>query len=70
MGSHIFPILFVFEIWIIRISVSLSQEGKVTWTVADAVDYKGFPVDKSTTGGWIRAAQILGLFLFSISHVV
>lgn len=35
------------------------MEGKVTWTVGDAVDYKGFPIDKSTTGGWIRAAQIL-----------
>ncbi|XP_075508947.1 protein NRT1/ PTR FAMILY 6.2 isoform X2 [Primulina tabacum] len=28
-------------------------------SVADAVDYKGFPADKSKTGGWIPAALIL-----------
>ena len=28
--------------------------------VADAVDYKGFPADKSRTGGWIPAALSLG----------
>ncbi|KAK9130700.1 hypothetical protein Sjap_011187 [Stephania japonica] len=37
------------------------HEGKIGWTVADAVDYKGFPADRSKTGGWIRAAQILGI---------
>ncbi|OMP07229.1 Proton-dependent oligopeptide transporter family [Corchorus olitorius] len=37
------------------------QEGKMSWTVADAVDYKGFPADKSKTGGWIPAALILGI---------
>ncbi|KAM7265268.1 hypothetical protein ACFE04_002951 [Oxalis oulophora] len=26
------------------------MEGKMTWTVADAVDYKGFPADKGKTG--------------------
>ncbi|GMJ07483.1 NRT1/ PTR family 6.2 [Hibiscus trionum] len=31
------------------------------WTVADAVDYKGFPADRSKTGGWIPAALILGI---------
>ncbi|KAK3212275.1 hypothetical protein Dsin_016981 [Dipteronia sinensis] len=30
-------------------------------TVADAVDYKGFPADKSKTGGWIPAALSLGI---------
>ncbi|KAK1306919.1 Nitrate transporter 1.4 [Acorus calamus] len=33
---------------------------KMCWaTVADAVDYKGFPADKSKTGGWVSAALIL-----------
>ena len=35
----------------------------MSWTVADAVDYKGFPADRSKTGGWIPAALILGLFV-------
>lgn len=30
-------------------------------TVADAVDYKGFPADRSKTGGWVPAALILGI---------
>lgn len=38
------------------------QEGKMSWAVADAVDYKGFPADKSKTGGWIPAALILGIY--------
>ncbi|KAK9947578.1 hypothetical protein M0R45_003195 [Rubus argutus] len=33
----------------------------MSWTVADAVDYKGFPADKSRTGGWVAAALILGI---------
>nr|GMD81585.1 protein NRT1/ PTR FAMILY 6.2-like [Ipomoea batatas] len=33
----------------------------MSWTVADAVDYKGFPADKSKTGGWVPAALILGI---------
>uniref|UniRef100_A0A1J3CK10 Protein NRT1/ PTR FAMILY 6.2 n=1 Tax=Noccaea caerulescens TaxID=107243 RepID=A0A1J3CK10_NOCCA len=37
------------------------MESKGTWTVADAVDYKGQPADKSKTGGWITAALILGI---------
>lgn len=42
----------------------------MTWSVADAVDYKGFPADKSKTGGWVPAALSLGtiastLLLFS-----
>lgn len=37
------------------------MEGKMSWAVADAVDYKGFPADKSKTGGWIPAALILGI---------
>ncbi|KAK7264939.1 hypothetical protein RJT34_32552 [Clitoria ternatea] len=37
------------------------MEGKMSWTVADAVDYKGFPADRSKTGGWAPAALILGI---------
>lgn len=33
----------------------------VSWTVADAVDYKGFPADRSKTGGWVPAALSLGI---------
>ncbi|KAL2500757.1 Protein NRT1/PTR FAMILY 6.2 [Forsythia ovata] len=33
----------------------------MSMTVADAVDYKGFPADKSKTGGWVPAALILGI---------
>ncbi|KAH7572390.1 hypothetical protein JRO89_XS04G0248100 [Xanthoceras sorbifolium] len=39
----------------------VTQEGKMSWTVADAVDYKGFPADRSKTGGWVPAALILGI---------
>ncbi|PIA42477.1 hypothetical protein AQUCO_02000135v1, partial [Aquilegia coerulea] len=39
----------------------LSQEEKLGWAVADAVDYRGLPADRSKTGGWVRAAQILGI---------
>ncbi|KAF9615721.1 hypothetical protein IFM89_026136 [Coptis chinensis] len=35
------------------------MEEKIGWSVTDAVDYKGFPADRSKTGGWVRAAQIL-----------
>lgn len=41
--------------------VTLSQEEKMSWTVADAVDYKGYPADRCKTGGWVPAALILGL---------
>ncbi|KAL0339085.1 UNVERIFIED_CONTAM: protein NRT1/ PTR FAMILY 6.2 [Sesamum angustifolium] len=37
------------------------QEGKRSLTVADAQDYKGFPADRSKTGGWVPAALILGI---------
>ncbi|CAK9147125.1 unnamed protein product [Ilex paraguariensis] len=30
-------------------------------TVADAVDHKGFPADRTKTGGWVPAALILGI---------
>ncbi|KAG9146119.1 hypothetical protein Leryth_015906 [Lithospermum erythrorhizon] len=33
----------------------------MSWTVGDAVDYKGYPADKSKTGGWVPAALILGI---------
>ncbi|PON35551.1 Proton-dependent oligopeptide transporter [Parasponia andersonii] len=33
----------------------------MSWTVSDAVDYKGFPADKSKTGGWLPATLILGI---------
>ncbi|KAJ8768065.1 hypothetical protein K2173_021005 [Erythroxylum novogranatense] len=37
------------------------QDGKICNTVSDAVDFKGFPADKSRTGGWVPAALILGI---------
>ncbi|PIA42478.1 hypothetical protein AQUCO_02000136v1 [Aquilegia coerulea] len=37
------------------------MEEKLGWSVSDAVDYKGFPADRSKTGGWVRAAQILAI---------
>ncbi|PNY13812.1 nitrate transporter [Trifolium pratense] len=37
------------------------MEKKMSWTVGDAVDYKGFPADRSKTGGWVTAALILGI---------
>ncbi|XP_039054910.1 protein NRT1/ PTR FAMILY 6.2-like [Hibiscus syriacus] len=37
------------------------MDGKISWTVADAVDYKGFPADRSKTGGWVPAALVLGI---------
>ncbi|KAJ0933890.1 putative proton-dependent oligopeptide transporter family, PTR2 family proton/oligopeptide symporter [Helianthus annuus] len=35
------------------------MDGKTSLTVADAEDYKGFPADRSKTGGWVPAALIL-----------
>ncbi|KAH9611137.1 hypothetical protein KSS87_011624 [Heliosperma pusillum] len=37
------------------------QEGKMSWVVTDAQDYKGAPADRSKTGGWVPAALILGI---------
>ncbi|KDP32393.1 hypothetical protein JCGZ_13318 [Jatropha curcas] len=37
------------------------MDGKMSWTVSDAVDYKGFPADRSKTGGWVPAALALGI---------
>ncbi|KNA22360.1 hypothetical protein SOVF_034720 [Spinacia oleracea] len=37
------------------------MEGKMSWAVADALDYKGSPADRSKTGGWVPAALILGI---------
>ncbi|KAL8223199.1 hypothetical protein R6Q57_020598 [Mikania cordata] len=37
------------------------MDGKMSSTVADAVDYKGFPADRSKIGGWVPAALILGI---------
>lgn len=34
----------------------------MSWAVADAVDYKDSPADRSKTGGWVPAALVLGLF--------
>lgn len=39
----------------------MAQEGKISWVVADASDYKGSPADRSKTGGWVPAALILGI---------
>ena len=45
------------------------QDRKTSLTVADAVDYNGFPADRSKTGGWVPAALILGkLIIFLIWH--
>lgn len=41
------------------------QDGKQSLTVADAVDYKGCPANRSKTGGWVPAALILGLHFVS-----
>lgn len=46
------------------------QEGKMSPAVADAVDYKGFPADRSVTGGWVPAALILGLSYDSSAHTI
>lgn len=37
------------------------MEEKSSWAVADAVDFKGFPADRTKTGGWVPAALILGI---------
>ncbi|CAM8911492.1 unnamed protein product [Rhodiola kirilowii] len=37
------------------------MEGKMEWAVADAVDYKGGPADRTKTGGWVPAALTLGI---------
>ncbi|KAI6679379.1 hypothetical protein NL676_033260 [Syzygium grande] len=37
------------------------MEEKMSWAVSDAVNSKGFPADRSKTGGWIPAALILGI---------
>lgn len=33
----------------------------MSWTVADAVNYKGLPADRTKTGGWMPAALVLGI---------
>ncbi|XP_068652977.1 protein NRT1/ PTR FAMILY 6.2-like [Aristolochia californica] len=35
------------------------EHGKMSWSVADTLDYKGYPADKLRTGGWVAAALIL-----------
>ncbi|XP_047321971.1 protein NRT1/ PTR FAMILY 6.2-like [Impatiens glandulifera] len=37
------------------------MDGKMSWAVGNTVDYKGFPADRSKTGGWVPAALILGI---------
>lgn len=39
------------------------MDGKLSWIVSDAHDYKGCPADRSKTGGWVPAALILGVEL-------
>lgn len=39
------------------------QDIKKSWTVSDALDYKGFPADRTKTGRWLPAALILGIEL-------
>lgn len=36
------------------------REGERDGLISDAVDYKGAPAKRSTTGGWLSAASILG----------
>lgn len=52
--------MYVYTFTLMSVLIDL-QEEKMSWTVADAVDYKGFPADKSRTGGWVAAALILGI---------
>ncbi|KAL3628424.1 hypothetical protein CASFOL_027470 [Castilleja foliolosa] len=49
------------EVGLFYRSVHGDDEEKMSSTVADTVDYKGFPADRSRTGGWIPAALILGI---------
>lgn len=49
---------------------SVFQEEKMSLTVPDAVDYKGYPADRAKTGGWVPAALILGLFICLISLLI
>ncbi|KAK8654961.1 hypothetical protein V6N13_107556 [Hibiscus sabdariffa] len=37
------------------------MDGKMSWKVADAVDYKGLPANRLQTGGWVPAALVLGI---------
>jgi peptide/histidine transporter 3/4 len=37
------------------------MEEKSSWAVADAVNFNGFPADRTKTGGWVPAALILGI---------
>lgn len=37
------------------------MEEKIVSSAANALDYKGFPADKSKTGGWLPASLILGI---------
>ncbi|XP_011648676.1 protein NRT1/ PTR FAMILY 6.2 isoform X1 [Cucumis sativus] len=39
------------------------MDGKQRLTVADAVDYKGCPANRSKTGGWVPAALVVGIEL-------
>lgn len=51
----------------------MAQEGKMSWIVSDALDYKGSSADRSKTGGWIPAALILGmlsLFKHQTSYMI
>ncbi|RRT81306.1 hypothetical protein B296_00003150 [Ensete ventricosum] len=54
LHSRFLPVL-------LRLQRDQHGDRKASWSVADAVDYKGLPADKSKTGGWVPAALILGL---------
>ena len=45
-----------------------TEEGKMNSFVPDAVDHKGNRADRTKTGGWLSAIQILGKFHFLIVH--
>lgn len=59
LSSCMFPV-FIYLLSFLTFEYA-SQDGKMSSSVADAVDYKGFPADRSKTGGWVPAALILGL---------
>ncbi|PPD71807.1 hypothetical protein GOBAR_DD31288 [Gossypium barbadense] len=53
--------LFACHLSFISSNTSKIMDEKMSLTVADAVDYKGHPADKSRTGGWVPAALSLGI---------
>ncbi|GMH27321.1 hypothetical protein Nepgr_029164 [Nepenthes gracilis] len=58
--AEVFPsCLLVYPFCLLRIR-RVTKE-KMSWIANGAEDYKGGPADRSKTGGWVRAALILGI---------